>query len=308
MKESLEVSANRETPAFFPAGDNVLFGILTQPVSPNGNRAVVVLSGGGSPTSLSRNRLSTRMCRLLSADGYMAMRFDYHGVGESSGEVGQFHLATPFSDDLVAVTEWLKTNDAHDFVLLGSCFGARSALAGSPFIPELAAVVLICPPVRDFAMGERTSTRLARELRLTDYVKRALHPRVLRKLFDRESRKTYKRIARAKFQTISSRVMGKDSFRRRDTPADSWLSDTFVRRLSDLAERDVPVLFLYGRGDEFFEEFEEARSGRLGAVIDKGRHLIDIQTIEGRLHGFLSLDVQDKVLQIIGDWLRQRVA
>jgi pimeloyl-ACP methyl ester carboxylesterase len=304
MNSAIEVTTNDEIPAFFAASNETLFGILTRPALSECDQAVIVLSGGGSPTSLNRNRLSVRLCRRFAAEGFHAMRFDYRGIGESSGVLQRFRLHEPFSDDVVGATNWLKGHGLRSFFLLGSCFGARTALAATSSIPDVAGLILVCPPIRDFEMGERLSTRFARELSLWGYLRRGLRLRVIRQLSNPRARRTYARLLHAKWRAISSRwTTSLDQSRQ---TGDSWLSPSFVRYLEGLVQRHLPILIIYGTEDDFRDEFEEARSGRLGAILETAGPLAEVETVDGRVHGFVSIDAQSKVADIVSDWLRRR--
>src|SRR6185369_8424395 len=140
------------------------------------------------------NDISVRLCRAVSAFGFHAFRFDYHGAGESGGHSDRFHLAEPFTLDLEGAIRCLRNRGVTRFVLVGSCFGARTVLAAAPSVVGLLSVILLCPPVRDIAMGER----MAAELTTRDYVRRAVKPRTLAKLMSADGRRIYTKLAKAK--------------------------------------------------------------------------------------------------------------
>ena len=97
-----------ERPVFFPAEGNNLFGVLTEPEGPGNGVGVLLIQGGDTVNvSLHRNRLAVRLARNLAADGYTCLRFDFHGLGESSGDIGTLHLHNPFTEDAVAAAEVL---------------------------------------------------------------------------------------------------------------------------------------------------------------------------------------------------------
>lgn len=134
---------------FFPAGDEMLFGVLTRPYQPRSDLVVTMLTGGGYVTSTHRNRLNVRLARHLAAAGHHAFRFDYHGTGESGGTAESFYLDTPFDEDLRGAIKWLESQGLSRHVLVGTAFGARTALVTAPDISGLESVVLITPALTD---------------------------------------------------------------------------------------------------------------------------------------------------------------
>jgi len=285
-----------EVPLFFPSEHGTLFGILTKPVTDAARVTVVFLSGGSTPTAMNRNRLSVRLARGVAALGYGAFRFDYHGIGESFGSQGRFRLDAPFATDVTSAVRALEEPEPGRFVLFGSCFGARTALASSGQIGDLAGVILVSPPIRDFEMGERISTRMVRELTLRDYVRRALRPEVAKRMFHRRWRHSYRKIIRAKARTLSR------SHRDRSSDPYSWVSQVFLDQLEDLVRRQIPTLIVYGTHDDLYREFVEAQAGRLGRILRRGEH-VEVKTIEGTLHGFMKVSAQEQTADLTFAWL-----
>jgi pimeloyl-ACP methyl ester carboxylesterase len=298
MSDPVPARSTQEVPVFFPAGNQTLFGILTRPVgSPNGT-ALIILAGGATPVTTNRNRLSVRLCRRVAGHGFHAMRLDYHGAGESTGIVEVMHLNRPFTTDPEGAMQWLRGQGIKDFVLVGSCFGSRTALAAAAANPDVTRLVLVAPPVKDMAFGDWASVQAAHEWSFWKYLRRALRLSVLRGLFDRHHRLNYWRYIRHKWAALRRRR----SHKGRVGP--EWVSEHFIRQLRTLVERDVPIFLLYGDEDAYYEDFRRARSGPLGSLIHQAGSKIEIQTLPGRVHGFTRLSIQDAVLDQVASWLQ----
>lgn len=301
MTSATDATTSEETPTYFESDRGSLFGILTRPTAGARGVAVILLSGGGTPLSTYRNRLWVRLSRQLAARGYHTMRFDYHGVGESDGTVDRFRLDRPFVDDLRGALRFLESVGISRFVLVGSCFGARTALACSPDIAGLEALALIAPPVRDFEMGYRLATDLAIHMSLRAYALKAMHPRVIRRLFDPDHRRAYARIARVKCRQLAHR----DALGSADTTRGAI--DGFVQPLAAVSLRGVPILLLYGEQDDLWDQFQRARGGLLEDLLTDPGLAIDIMTIPGEVHGLSSVRNQDAVVKILNGWLDRKV-
>lgn len=289
-----------ERAVFVPAGDDSLFGIFTRPTVEPRQAAVIICTGGGSPTSSNRNRLSVRLCRRLAASGYHTMRFDYHGVGESTGEVRRFQLDRPFTEDLAAVAAWVNDQGVTRLLLVGSCFGARTVLAATPFIPGVEAIALLAPPPRDFERGRGQVARLAERLSLWQFARRGLRREVLAGLRGRDRRAKYARIAGQGLVAAARRTRR----RLRRGPEDPlhWVSRGFVDDLQRAVRQGISTLIVYGEEDDFWPEYQAARAGRLGQVEAQADGLLTVRTIPGEIHGFTRLDIQDAVIEQVVEW------
>ncbi len=160
MNTVVPATSRQETPVWFDAGEHLLFGILTRPRDQVRGVAVIIVPGAGTPLSTNVNDLSVRLCRSVSAHGFHGFRFDYHGVGESTGTLDRFHLAEPFVLDLQGGHPVPAGSRASS----GSCSSGRASERGRLSRPRrdtegLVALILICPPVRDFEMGEAMVAR-----------------------------------------------------------------------------------------------------------------------------------------------------
>ncbi len=293
---SIEVSCDSEDATFFTTGSDQLFGVLTSPTSNPRGIALIVLTGGAS-LSFDVNRLPVRLCRRAAALGFHAFRFDYHGFGESAGNSERFDLASPFVRDAEAAMDWLEGLGLDRFVLVGSCFGARTALSAAQH-RGVVAVALVSPPVRDFEMGERSVIRLTSELSLAGYVKRAVQPRILRGLIHGQGQR-YRKIAWEKL----SRASGFRSHLQAETGRSRYeVSRNFLEPLSVLMQRQTPLLFIFGSDDDFLEEFDRAIPPHAGLDVREADH-VNVVELPGEVHGFTSLAAQDAVVDCLTSWI-----
>jgi pimeloyl-ACP methyl ester carboxylesterase len=296
-------AGSEDTPVLFPAGDETLFGIVSHPTSQAAGWGVIVLTGGGTPLSTGVNRLSVHLCRRLATHGYHCMRFDYHGVGESTGLADRFRLDRPFTTDLDGAIQCMKEHGVNEFVLVGSCFGARTVLSCAARTPEVRDLVLVAVPVRDFEMGEKTPTRLAIHVSTWGYVRLALRPRVIRGLADPKARRVYAKAVRAKWKHLAARFRAG-----RPLGPDGWVSEGLLEELSKVVRRGTHVLVIHGLEDDFHKEFQLALSRRMGEILKSGSGTVQVRTLPGAVHGFTKMGAQLSVLELITDWVDQRRA
>ncbi len=307
MSELAVTTTYVETPVYFDAGGETLFGILTLPAEGVARTGLIILTGVGTPLTINRNRLSVRICRELAALGYAGFRLDYHGVGDSTGSVDEFRLDRPFIDDVRGAVECLRRAGVERVILAGSCFGARTAVAAAAELDGVDAVIPVAMALRDYALGENKSLNYARKKSFARYVRVALRPSTLRGLRHGRVRHTYAKYLRGKLRVTAAKL---PLLRRlvRDRPTSTEeVAPSFERPLRALVERGVPVWFIYGAEDGFYtDEYLPAARGRLADVLDEGRGIVRVSVLPGKLHGFTTVAAQDSVAEEIVGWAAER--
>lgn len=283
-----------ETPMFFPSQDHELFGVVTHPTGPLRDTGALLLWGaGGTASALGRNDLFVTLARRLATTGYHTLRFDYHGVGESTGPTEELRLDRPFVTDALAAAAMLHYFGARRVVLIGTCFGARTALAAASAVEQLAGVALFPPPVREFERNRQYATRP-----LGWYLRRMLSPRALSGVLNARRRRRYMTLLREKYAQVRlspTAGAGSEPFQ--------WVSDTFLEQLTSLVDRGVPVLIVYGNHDGFYQEWIEGQRGPVGELMRRAGNTVSVVVLDGKVHGLHHLETQDEVLGVIEDWL-----
>lgn len=289
-----------ETPVFFRSGDETLFGIVTEPQGLDRGIAVVHLRDGNQGPSSGRSRTSALLCRRLASLGFHTLRLDYHGVGESTGEINHFRLEEPFREDVEACTEHLRGLGLTRIVLIGECFGARTAISCHNLL-ELEAVVLIGTPLRDAEKVRGTTRPFVRHRSLIGYTFRALRPRVLREMLHPKQRRMYLNAARS--------ALAAKPYQREGAAGTSpgWVSTSLLRGLGALASRRIPVLFVNGTADPGFEDFQRAEKGTLGEILERTDTRMEVDVLEGRIAACADAAIQEPVIDLIGVWLESVV-
>jgi dienelactone hydrolase len=126
-----------ERPVFFGA-DALLFGIVTQPPANESRRRAVILLNAGADHHIGASRLYVSMARRWAQHGYVVLRMDLGGVGDSGTRPGRAEddvFPQEAIDDIRAAIEFLHSSfGVSDVTLAGLCSGAyhalRAAVAG----------------------------------------------------------------------------------------------------------------------------------------------------------------------------------
>lgn len=286
-----------ERPAYVRSGRSDLFALVTRPTGPPNGLGLTVCAGGRWHDTSGREGLWKRITRRLAVRGYHSVRFDYHGVGESTGTIGgAMRVSEPFVDDVLAAMTLVEGWPVRAHVLLGNCFGARTALAAAAHVHDLAGLALVSLPVRDTTLRTQFSS-----LPTSWYARRALRPHVIRGLFDARERSRYVEIARRKIVHTAWSLRGRRT--RRELRAIRGASPIFVDQLAELVEREVPVLMLYGADDTAGHDFGRAAAGPAREVLERAGDLVTVRTLGEGVHGFTTLASQEDTIAALDSWL-----
>ena len=127
-----------ETPIFL--GDNQLFCIVSKPKEITSDNAIVILNAGllNSPGPY---RLHVRLAEELSARGYVCVRFDQSGKGESQSRKDTSKLES-IRLDYKDIQEYLNLFGIDRTILIGLCSGADDALQIIPFEDSISGAVM----------------------------------------------------------------------------------------------------------------------------------------------------------------------
>jgi hypothetical protein len=118
-----------------------LYGMLHAPKGGQRKETAILLLSPGVKSRIAPHRLYVKMAESYAMDGYVVLRFDYHGLGDSEGDVKE-RLAADFYrtvqqgryvDDVLAAMDYMgEEQGIGQFVPGGLCGGALTGLlAGS---------------------------------------------------------------------------------------------------------------------------------------------------------------------------------
>jgi len=127
----------------FPSDGLKLSGVIHVPdgLKPGERRpAIIMMHGFGA----NKDGGPEWVCRQFESWGYVALRFDYRGCGESEGERGRVIAMEEVADARHAVTYLASRPDvaADRIALCGSSLGAGVAVYAAGIDPRVAAVIL----------------------------------------------------------------------------------------------------------------------------------------------------------------------
>lgn len=148
----------REEALAFHCGGEQLFGILARPEMTSDLGVVIIV--GGPQTRVGSHRQFVLLSRALAAAGYPTLRFDYRGMGDSSGSQRDFEAVT---QDIRAAVDALQAASpaVKRIVLWGLCDAAAAALlyCDETRDARIAGLCLLNPWVRSEASLAKTQVK-----------------------------------------------------------------------------------------------------------------------------------------------------
>jgi len=142
-----------ETPITFLSGQHILEGLLYRVPGDNG---VIITHPHSLYGGNMHNPVVESLQRVYAKNGFSTLRFNFRGVGRSSGE---FDNGCGEQHDVLAALDYLTASYLSSFHLVGYSFGAR-VLAGIESLPEsVISQVFVAPPVAFMDFSDITDIR-----------------------------------------------------------------------------------------------------------------------------------------------------
>ena len=288
-----------------------LVGIIAEPAvtEHNPHLPAVILLNAGLIHRVGPHRLYVKIARTLASLGFVVLRFDFSGTGDS--RVREDHL--PFEQSAVnevqeAMTYLTKVTGIEQFLLIGHCSGAGFSFKTACIDPRVTAGVLMNPQGGgDEWMAYDRNRTLARYY--TNYYGKAALSDPQRWLKLLSGRADYRSIARNVFQVIIwNRISAlifrfkKVSLGRQKVLQSTGQADGAARDLHLLAERGVRLLFVYSEGNSGLDYIRTVFGSELDRLLAAKQ--LTLEVIPQSDHLFTLLDSQKRLLEVLQGWIQ----
>jgi pimeloyl-ACP methyl ester carboxylesterase len=281
-----------------------LVGIMTYPSeSVGGNKlpAVVILNAG-IMHRVGPNRLHVKMARTLAAMGFVVLRCDFSGVGDSKVRED----ALPFEKSAIAETQEAmdcihEAMGTEKFVLMGMCSGAIISFKTACCDPRVEGAVLINARMHLHPMNDELHAYIRNRALARHYWRIAL--------FSSFRAKNWLKAITGKVESwkiISKMVTGfqigsLSSHRRKVSSEVNYVWAT----LRSLSERGVRLLHIYSEGDEGLDYLHVILGDKLKEWRSDGKFSMEV--IQGANHTLTLLWSQEYFLNVIQDWAHKEL-
>lgn len=235
-------------------------GIVSKPT--DAARTGVVLLPAGLKYHAGPHRLNVLLARRLVAMGYVVLRFDPAGIGESDGSLGPAPVRALwsgvehglFSDDALLASRVLRERfGVSSIVACGLCGGAITAQIAAASAPDsINGVISIASPVTTSPTDQESRSigeKLARRI-LHSYLKKLVSLEAWSRLLRRES--DLRGIAATVRVALSPRKNRTDGA---DVPAN--FNALYLQSFESIRAAGIPHLMVFGASDNRWVEFDE---------------------------------------------------
>ena len=286
-------AAVREEAILF-GGSRSLVGIVTDPVQGHTARPAVILLNAGIIHRVGPCRLYVKLARRLAQRGFVVLRFDVSGIGDSPSRRDNLPFARSSIQETQEAMDYLgRTRGVRSFLLGGLCTGAVVGYEAALADTRVTGVLLINAQGLIPESEEQIQAYIANRANRRYYLRNALYNpgswmRLLRGAVD--------------FKDIL-RVLGLKSGGLRPITANGNAEVDKIRAgFQALAERGAELCFLFSDGDPGIDELHIIMGDRMAEL--RGRKNVRYSVVEQTDHMFTALVKQQNFLSLATDWLQ----
>ena len=286
---------NNEIPLTFDCAQHMLLSIIHQPSIVKDTGVLVVV--GGPQYRVGSHRQFVLLARFLSSNDISVMRFDYHGMGDSTGPLTSFEDCE--RDMKVAIDVFFEqVPRLKNVVIWGLCDAASAALFYAYQDQRVKGLVLLNPWVR-------TESGIAKA-----YVKHYYLSRM-------SSRELWQKILKGKFNFSESvqslfgffSAMTKKNRSKPNSDSASLFNPNISlpqRMLSGLKRFNGPVMFILSGDDLTADEFRDLINGSSDWKKAMNRDNIEIHQVKEANHTFSCREWRNDVERLSLDWITRQ--
>ena len=266
-----------------------LVGIISEPADNVliQDELAVILLNSGLIHRIGPHRLYVKIARALAALGFLTVRFDLSGVGDTPTRKDTLPLQEAMIQEPSEIMDDLaRMKGAKRFVLMGICWGAYCSFKSASADPRVIGAVLINPV--EFARDPN----LASYLRARQYLTKSLSS--TRSWINLcTGRVAYRRLVKVIWHQLTKGLHGQN----RQTIS---LAKGIRMDIQSLVDRRVAMLFILSEKDlsmDFLSLIfgKDMRTTTIGGILQ-------CETISGADHLFHRMADQRRVLQVIENW------
>jgi alpha-beta hydrolase superfamily lysophospholipase len=301
-------AVSRETLVRFGPDDR-LFGVVTEPAEARSpGRPAVVLLNVGANHEVGPHRMNVELARELSSLGYLALRFDVSGLGDSAVAPGKrehrIYDKDAVADVKAAMDQLGRMYDVHRFVLVGLCSGAYVAFHTTVEDPRVVGQALLSSYAFEWKEGDPVTPS---ERKVYDSTRSYLRGIFNRRVWVRAIRGEVdvRGIAGVLYERLMTQLsadLPRWSARLRGTRR----RNTVERAFHDLCDRGVESLLASSFNDSGLDTI--ARYLGTDARRMRGRDNFSLRVLEGVDHTFTSLASQRVLSDILKEYLARLTA
>jgi uncharacterized protein len=290
-----------------------LHGTLHRPAVTRKGAPAAILLSPGVKMRVGPGRLYVPVTKLLNELGLCVLRFDFHGLGDSEGELTEKMLIEIYNhvevgryvDDTLCAIQWMRdTHGFHEFMVGGLCGGATTAALAAGRDAEIRHLLCLGLAITlsgDAATPARYLTRNELDSRLQKYVRRLLDPKSWVRLltFQSEYGVIWRSLRRL---VVRDKVVANLS---ETAPTGEHMENAnplFPPAFFGFLNRGGRVLLIFSEKDRLPSEYEEKFSLPYAGKLARYQIQIDTKIIANANHVISMPQWREEMLSIVRDW------
>jgi pimeloyl-ACP methyl ester carboxylesterase len=286
--------AVREEAILF-GGSRSLVGIVTDPLQRQEVRPAVILLNAGIIHRVGPGCLYVKLARRLARLGFVVLRFDVSGVGDSPGRRDNLPFAKSSLQETQEAMDYLgETRGIRHFLLGGLCTGAVVAYESALVDPRVTGTLLINTQGLIPESEEEIQSLITSRANRRYYLRSALYnPASWLKLLR----------GGADFRDILGAVGLAPGARRAMAAGGNPHVERIVAGFRALTDRGTELFFLYSEGDPGIAELQIILGDRMVTDL-RNRENVRYAILANTDHMFTLLSRQETFLELVSDWLQ----
>jgi alpha-beta hydrolase superfamily lysophospholipase len=275
-------------------GSTPLVGVVTVPAPGafDPGRPAIVLLNAGLSHRVGPGRLSVKLARHLARRGFVSLRFDASGLGDSPARSDSLPVEQSGVLETREAMDYLaRTRRIESFCVVGLCSGAVFAFRTALQDSRVAGIGLL--NARGFDRSAHWQRDVESRTWLRRYLRRLVRPGAWWRALTGQTE--YRRLGRIVRARAASLIAGRDEVGR----VARELADDMVQ----LLRRGVAVLWLAADDDPSLD-YLAAIERRAQGPLPPG--LLERVTLAGANHTFTQLVDQQQVLAAVESWITAR--
>ncbi|MDP1946747.1 MAG: hypothetical protein Q8L77_04525 [Nitrospirota bacterium] len=297
-----------------------LFGMFHQPADPCKSGVAILLLSPGVKMRVAPHRLYVKMTERFVSLGYPVLRFDFHGLGDSEGEVHEEYLADLYGaiqvgryiDDTIAAMDWMQqAYGTSQFIVSGLCGGAITGLFAGARDPRIICLLgLAIPVIIDGSRIDFTKY-------MTDIQSKGMRDDYLRKLWTLGAWRSwarfltfqsdYKLIARLLLKPVLARLKPVKQASPASSPSEEAdnTNPYFAPAFRQMVSTSRYVYLVFAGMDRLYYEFEKKFVERNRAELESYASWYEIHVTKDANHIFSFREWEEDMLDQCSRWLRR---
>ena len=301
-----------------------LYGMMHSPKNSLRKKTAIILLSPGIKSHIGPHHLYVKMAKRYAAEGYVVLRFDFNGLGDSEGDVEETLVADIYGaieqgryvNDVLAAMDYMeKERRIGRFVLGGLCGGAITGLISGSADPRVVGLIGLGIPVinasnpanyaKNMTEGQASSLR-------TSYLEKIGNVTAWKRFFSFQS--DYRVIRRILFKKTPPSIMkpppipatsdGSIKPIEGNSRNDSNLNMLFLKAFHAMIFSSRNLLLIFSEMDRLHWEYDEKFWQPYKEVYRNKMEYIDVRIIKNANHILSFPDSQNEMLRLTCDWLK----